>query len=796
MQRNLILGSEFILYDIDQRPLAYCKNTVLSLKANLIDITSKDSKGWTQSMMGNRDWNIDFEGLVSHDDAFDTGFFMDKMLSGEPFFVKFGVLQDHFEYSFWGEVNIESINQNADADDIVNYEGKLKGIGDLQTTNEGSPEQNGYLKVESDPIFRGSPAFNITNQNKVNWNTAFDKTLLSIEFSTSNNTTTLFATLRDGSKYSSAFINAGGSGGSGEITTLNFNTNNGNLKVNNLTTSLDGRYQTIGDYVSNTFLSSNFYNKTQSDDRFYLKTNPDGYLTKETATLDGTLKRGNTSGESMYLSGDAYFSKQLSIPTVLPSNLESGKHYIYSSDVFGGTGSTGSTCGVSFFSELADISLSNLANGQSPIWNSTSQKWENKNVSVDLSGYALKTGTNATGNWNINVSSASALGNYVWNPTVKDSADYLFGRNAQNEIAIISRVGVASFLGLGNAAYDNRDTFLRASSGSADVQTANFAIGSAGARNFIQSHGGAPLDLNPLGNGVTINGNPIGSFAFKNSVYGSEVASSISDAVNDLGISQMLRWKNYSNGHVIFDASSGTSPSGTVINPNNPNNPWASTYPTLMGWNGAQTYGLRVDSSRIADNSYYALNETLQTITERGGTTNREITAPTFHANNWFRSAGDTGWYSETYAGGIYMTDASWVRVYGGKGFTCSSTINGGRFESSNGYKSYNHKGMAGDYDQNGYTDKIIWTIGDNWDQIDSMYGIGYSFATRYASGAHQIVFKEAGTVKAAIGLGSGNAYFDGTVTAAKIKATQNLAIPIAPPISPEAGTHYIYSSI
>lgn len=33
-------------------------------------------------------------------------------------------------------------------------------------------------------------------------------------------------------------------------------------------------------------------------------------------------------------------------------------------------------------------------------------------------------------------------------------------------------------------------------------------------------------------------------------------------------------------------------------------------------------------------------------------------------SNGWFRSLGNTGWYSQTYDGGIYMTDSTYVRVY------------------------------------------------------------------------------------------------------------------------------------
>ena len=38
------------------------------------------------------------------------------------------------------------------------------------------------------------------------------------------------------------------------------------------------------------------------------------------------------------------------------------------------------------------------------------------------------------------------------------------------------------------------------------------------------------------------------------------------------------------------------------------------------------------------------------------------------YVSGWLRSRGDVGWYSQTYGGGIRMTDSTWVRVYGSKG--------------------------------------------------------------------------------------------------------------------------------
>jgi hypothetical protein len=68
-------------------------------------------------------------------------------------------------------------------------------------------------------------------------------------------------------------------------------------------------------------------------------------------------------------------------------------------------------------------------------------------------------------------------------------------------------------------------------------------------------------------------------------------------------VANMLGWKNYQNGHVVFDASNSTSPTGSAIGNANSAIAWSATYPTLMGWNGASTYGVRVDSARIADSA-------------------------------------------------------------------------------------------------------------------------------------------------------------------------------------------------
>lgn len=54
------------------------------------------------------------------------------------------------------------------------------------------------------------------------------------------------------------------------------------------------------------------------------------------------------------------------------------------------------------------------------------------------------------------------------------------------------------------------------------------------------------------------------------------------------------------------------------------------------------------------------------------------VTGETY-TGGWFRTRGDTGWYSEKWGGGIYQSDADWVRIYNNKGLATGGTLVGGQ---------------------------------------------------------------------------------------------------------------------
>lgn len=121
-------------------------------------------------------------------------------------------------------------------------------------------------------------------------------------------------------------------------------------------------------------------------------------------------------------------------------------------------------------------------------------------------------------------------------------------------------------------------------------------------------------------------------------------------------VANMLGWRNYGNNHVIFDASNGLSPNGAAINNANSAQVWGATYPTLMGWNGSTTYGLRVDSARTSDITAQR-NFTNLTITEAGVTCSLFLTANGWGTRRLYAENGLLGFLSHAGGWTLYSTN-------------------------------------------------------------------------------------------------------------------------------------------
>lgn len=79
----------------------------------------------------------------------------------------------------------------------------------------------------------------------------------------------------------------------------------------------------------------------------------------------------------------------------------------------------------------------------------------------------------------------------------------------------------------------------------------------------------------------------------------------------------------------------------------------------------------------------------------------------TIHASDWFRSEGNSGWYSETWGGGIYMNDFTWVRTYNGKNFKSDNVVEAGTWLSA------------------GIAVNVFGPVGNSWNNGQGAFQVG-----------------------------------------------------------------------
>ncbi len=88
--------------------------------------------------------------------------------------------------------------------------------------------------------------------------------------------------------------------------------------------------------------------------------------------------------------------------------------------------------------------------------------------------------------------------------------------------------------------------------------------------------------------------------------------------------------------------------------------------------NAATTTTTTLNATDVNSTNVTATNNVTGTNVNAGRRAPKET-----YTGGWFRTTGDTGWYSEKHGGGIYMTDNSRVRVYNDKNFSTGGQIKG-----------------------------------------------------------------------------------------------------------------------
>jgi hypothetical protein len=192
-------------------------------------------------------------------------------------------------------------------------------------------------------------------------------------------------------------------------------------------------------------------------------------------------------------------------------------------------------------------------------------------ISYNTIGAPSTTGTNASGTWGINITGNAATA------TTASSANAVTWANVSGKpFSYSGQAGQPSWLwGTNNGS----EYFV--------WNPSNFSV------NYATSAGSASSATTATSatNASNVPWSGVSSKPAWNSVH-----------TDGIQIAYNMAWRNPGTGHVIFDASASLSPSGTSVNNTNPQVAWTATYGTLMGWNGANTYGVRVDRARTADN--------------------------------------------------------------------------------------------------------------------------------------------------------------------------------------------------
>lgn len=213
----------------------------------------------------------------------------------------------------------------------------------------------------------------------------------------------------------------------------------------------------------------------------------------------------------------------------------------------------------------------------------------------------------------------------------------------------------------------------------------------------------------------------------------------------------------------------------------------------------------------LLDSVNYASTLNGQYVNVSGDTMTGNLTAPSVYTSNWFRSTGATGWYSETYGGGIYMTDSQYVRTFNGKAFHSTNTQYYAINSAGGFYSGWNNDYTLTEANLLNYTyatfNKPQMTVSGNntcqpilvWSNIVN----GYGYITRYSIssirryGWGEMAFcvgdNDAGTsVGAYVGItGAGDIFTDCTliVSAKSSKANYNQGIRINRPTLANSAT-------
>jgi hypothetical protein len=277
------------------------------------------------------------------------------------------------------------------------------------------------------------------------------------------------------------------------------------------------------------------------------------------------------------------------------------------------------------------------------------------NISIDTAGAILIRNNPGTGYENLRANNIYANGtNVVWHTGNDGSgsgldADLLDGLHSTSFAS--STFNVAG--GASNSDPNSRtDSHFLTNNGNAPF---------GGIYSHIQNHWWSSVGGNVAQHATTYNGST-SRFAVRHRYSGTWTPWSVAWTNNNDGSGSGLDADLLDGYH----ASTTRNAANTI--PIRDGNGYAN-----FGWINTTSGATTGTISRIyASNDAYIRYVTPATFRDQiiSGQTINEI-----YNNGWYRTNGSKGWYNQSYGGGLYMVDTTWVRVYNGKRFYVPNEI-------------------------------------------------------------------------------------------------------------------------
>ena len=127
IQTDKIRGLEVLLY-VDGKEVGGQRGASLSMSADELDVTDKNTVGYKKFLVGLKEWSISCDGLVCvGEEGYDALF--NAFINGSVIEVQLKKKDGTFGYQ--GPVVIASMDFDAQYDDALTYSCELKGAGDL-----------------------------------------------------------------------------------------------------------------------------------------------------------------------------------------------------------------------------------------------------------------------------------------------------------------------------------------------------------------------------------------------------------------------------------------------------------------------------------------------------------------------------------------------------------------------------------------------------------------------------------------------------------------------------------------